>query len=578
MNNNKYLGVAREDLRFVRVIKGIDGFEAGPDGTLSMRLKQDSPVRNTTHCTVNAVVSDHYAGKFSESKFAVIANFMDVAKQNELISMQPADSYFWNKDGGIDVPKATMFAPDNEQLPPEIEQNINIIRYPHGENDRESFKNMNQAIRYHFEKENLPFFNVDGHGWTDRPYQAPGTDPGGLDTALLSKALGYQVAHGLHSGGPYGNVEDSIQQVRDINRVFQSVESLDEFRLKNEFWERDTGRGIKHDYDLNKEWFNQALNKMPEHHQQFYRDQFQEQFSGFENRYENKMNQWYGPEQINEAPAPVPPALIIGSVPPPPPPQPIYTGTMPPPLPEQAIYTGNMPPPPPTAQQQIYTGNMPPPPPPAGQQIYTGNMPPPPPPEQQLRGTEPPPPPPPVQPPPQPNSFFDSYKAGFVGLGVGFALAMDKNELALSAVHARDSLSDLRSEITKKGLEANMSLQELNERLMSGTDDKYSELAKDPKIMRHLEQAKEAHQDYSEHLEDHLTLLKADYTQQGQYQPNDKARFQEISASLMEPLKQSGISYQGSQNQVEAISTSIDQKAAPLTQEARKKQTHSLDM
>ena len=97
-NANTYLNVDFEDLMFVRVMTDINNCTVDESGLLNLKLSNESAInqRNTTHGTLNGIVSDHLTGVFSNAKFAVIAPLIELAQSNELLSISPADTYFWN--------------------------------------------------------------------------------------------------------------------------------------------------------------------------------------------------------------------------------------------------------------------------------------------------------------------------------------------------------------------------------------------------------------------------------------------------------------------------------------------------
>ena len=590
MSDATYLGIPHEQLRFVRVIQGIEGFSANENGDLSIKLLEEANPdgrRNTTHGTLNAVVSNVIGGTFSESKFGIVANFMDVAKANELISMQPADTYFWNKDNGIQIPKATLFAPDNAELPKDITERVNVIKYQHGSTDAECFKHMNQAIKKHFHENKLPFYGVDGHGWVERPWHQAGVDHSGKDTEKVSEILGYKVEKGQHDGTPHESVENAIALLKAVEHDFNNINSKEDYEKANSYSLNQGGRTLKHDFDIAYYGFNDALKAMPSHHKDFYLDKFRDQFLKFELQMNERINGWYPPEQdaalnlvgaekevvsnkIKEIPHGFPS------------PTPNYNGPKPPPLPQndiglgfegsdqslvmlppQAIYTGAMPPPIPHA---IYTGAMPPPVP---QPIYTGTTPPPPPlPQNMSSDAE----------MSKNNTFMRNYAAGIAGMGVTPNLIQEKQELESLAVTADETLDQLKVQLAEHGLDSDLSLGELNNRIDLKNDDAYGELAKDPKISMYLSNANDAYSDYYEGVNDHIQKVEFKYITQNSADPSDQQILNKSTEGHLTRLKANDMPMNDLNSNLDRFSSSINTKNSnTLNKQPKKEQTHSYE-
>lgn len=189
------------------------------------------------------------------------------------------------------------------------------------------------------------------------------------------------------------------------------------------------------------------------------------------------------------------------------------------------------------------------------------------------------PPPLPVQPPPHPNTFFDCYKVGCVGVGVSFALAMDKIDLADTAKYLSDSTKLVETEMAIRGVsEIDASLFINN--FMKGIDDgSQDHLSKDSELIKCMEQLKFAHNDYSDHLDDHLELIKSNYSKHGDFRVDDKDKIQELSKTLIEPLKESGIEFQEHETKVKDFERSFSlKKSSPGIKEIKNEHNDSYDM
>lgn len=334
MTSQNYLHVPVDQLTFVRVLHGIEGFEVNKDGSLkvaSPNFDPNSP-RNTTHGTLNAIVSDVIGGKFSESTFAVVGNLLDMAKNNELISLSPADTYFWNQDRSISVPNAVLFAPDDAQLPKEIHDRIKVISYPAAATDRENFVNMHLAVQQYFESQQLPFHRVDGRAWIDLPYDRAGIDHGtGRDN--VANAIGYHIDSGLHDGTPYESLEMVAHGLRRLIDEMAGINTVEQYMSANAERARNNMPNLIESMERLNEQYQDSVGELPRHQKEFYCNLLDDRFKNVAADFNLKLDVWFpDPAQLSNlsqaqaAPPPIPSLDPDGQVlvPTPPAPPPIF--------------------------------------------------------------------------------------------------------------------------------------------------------------------------------------------------------------------------------------------------------------
>ena len=348
--NNKYLGVEHQDLRFVRVMKGIEGCETTPDGGLNLALLDEHNAvgkRNTTHGTLNAIVADHTYGTFSESRFAVVGELMQMSQQNELLSVSAADTYFWNQDKKISVPNATLFAPEGENLPKGMDDNLNVIRYKADNDPRTNFENMYRSVSDHFTEQNLPFHAVDNHGWTGRGLEENRDTLSGENIKNLSAAVGYKLESGLHDGTAYSELENAHTSYFKLNRDFASINNAAEFEEANrKRQDEDFQPNMMEQLDRADRQYKDKLAELPVHHRAYYTQNLGAPLASLRKDMNEKMDQWYGAEPAPSVlPTPIPSGM------PPVPPAPLPSGM--PPVPQEA-------PPSPDSKQPLRLTPMPP--------------------------------------------------------------------------------------------------------------------------------------------------------------------------------------------------------------------------
>lgn len=321
INNNKYLNIPHEDLRFVRVVVGLQDSTVDQQGNLVLNLPDEINYnkRNTTHGTLNGVVSDHLMGGFSQSKYAVIAPLIEMAQNNEMLSMSPADTYFWNKNKGVSIPKATVIAPSDAELPKGMNEQLNIIHYQPDHNDAsKNFANMSDAIQKHFEQQNLPFYGVDNRGWIKNNFHEAKMD-NGQDTQKVSEALGYKVGHGLHDGTAYSQLEDSFLAINKNLKLLNNINNKEEHEIINAERvnvQQEPSFGEFIDREMRN--YQSNIETLPEHQQAFYQENVFPVLKELQSNYAEKLDKWYpepememnhtaNPPLINPLPKGMPP-------------------------------------------------------------------------------------------------------------------------------------------------------------------------------------------------------------------------------------------------------------------------------
>lgn len=327
LQDQKYLGIPFDHLRFVRVIKGLNDCDIDEQGNLSLKLPNDKTsigMRNTTHGTLNAIVSDHLMGKFSESQFAVVAPLIDMAKNNELISLSPSDTYFWNVDHGVSIPNATLFAPEGNNLPPQLtNENLNIIRYKLDSDPQKNYANMTAAIDGHFKENNLPLYGVDNRSWLGRSLNEPKMDGSGKDTQKIADHIGYAITSGLHDGTAYSELENIHTNILRTKNEFSSVESVQAFRDANQQrMNHDQLPSFAEVYDSSLAKYKSLREELPEHHRDHYDHNVLPEINNYKEMLDQKIDVWYPPEPTMEESS----SLIVNQ----------STVVMPPPLPREA--------------------------------------------------------------------------------------------------------------------------------------------------------------------------------------------------------------------------------------------------
>lgn len=211
----KYAGINEKDLTLVRVQNGLDGVKVNKNGDILVGRKESESLRNTLHFTLNSVVQDHVYGKFSESKYAIIGNLKDTAQKNDISGLSPSDTYFFQKDGKVEIPNGILVVPDNHNLDKESFQNANTLVYKSSPDPEINYKNMNDAIESYFNNEKLPFKNIDMHGFVGERVSRE-------EHIILSNNLGKQELDTNHAASLHGEMETRQAQLISLNDDFKN--------------------------------------------------------------------------------------------------------------------------------------------------------------------------------------------------------------------------------------------------------------------------------------------------------------------------------------------------------------------
>ena len=315
-NDNKYLNIPFEDLRFVRVVSGLNDSTIDTNGTLNLALPDETNLnkRNTTHGTLNAVVDDHLMGKFSNAKYAVVAPLMDMARSNEMLSISPSDTYFWNNNNSVKIPNPTVFAPSDAELNDSFLENLNVVRYPSDPSDSlNNYKNMTNAIKEHFDEKNLPFYTVDNRSWNRTNPNDPKMD-NGADTKKVADYIGYNISHGLHDGTAYSELENiylqankTLTELNGLN-TRQDYEQATNQRL-NILKEPSYGEVVDHGLSQ----FKELMGDLPNHQRIYYNQNVLPTLNSLKNTFDSKLELWFGNDEEltveNVGNAPLPPPI-----------------------------------------------------------------------------------------------------------------------------------------------------------------------------------------------------------------------------------------------------------------------------
>lgn len=321
LENKKYLGIPFDALMFVRVIGGLDDCNVDEKGHLSLRLPENKTsigMRNTTHGTLNAIVSDHIMGKFSESKFAVVSPLLDMAKNNELISLSPSDTYFWNVNKGVSIPNAILFAPEDHKLPSELGDELNVIRYKPNSDSQQNYANMTSAIGTYFKENDLPLYAVDNRSWRGRSLNEPTMDGSGRETKKIADHIGYPITWGLHDGTAYSELENIHVNISRTMKEFSSIDSAQAYYEANQkrmYSEQLPTFGEVHDRSLSQ--YQSLIGELPEHHKDYYDHNVLPEINNFKTLLDQKIDIWYPLEatlETSEQSFTQPPPLPLSSV------------------------------------------------------------------------------------------------------------------------------------------------------------------------------------------------------------------------------------------------------------------------
>lgn len=311
--NSKLIGVPVDKLTFVRVLTGIEGFTADNEGSLNTSLHDSSynSGRMTTHGTLNGVVSDHVYGTFSQSKFAVVGNLMQMCDKNELACINPADTFFWSQNGRVQVPNATLFAPANEVLPEQIEKNVSVIRYDASADGKSEFENLKGAITKHLKKEDIPYFGISMNGWIRNTWVDTHAENSKQIASELSEKLGYKVLNDLHSNTAYSNAEKTCLSLQRLSATAGKINTVEEYEAYNN---KSMAQGGVRLFQTVSETISQipvTLGNIPAHRRIAYTEILEPMANQLSKSMQDKMDNWYAPQEVlsNPVPPPLPPQV-----------------------------------------------------------------------------------------------------------------------------------------------------------------------------------------------------------------------------------------------------------------------------
>lgn len=307
--NSKLIGVPVDKLTFVRVLAGIDGFTADNEGSLNTSLHESSfnSGRMTTHGALNGVVRDHVYGTFSQSKFAVVGNLMEMCEKNELACIQPADTFFWSKNGRVQVPNATLFAPANEVLPEQIANNVSVIRYDAGANGKSEFDNLNDAIRGYLDKENIPNFGISMNGWARNTWVDNYAENSKQIASELCEQFGYtKVLNDLHSNTVYSKVENACEALQVLSATAEKINTLEEYEAYNINSMQKGGVRLSQTVGETITEMQKNLSNMPDHQSKVYLEVLEPLSNELSKSMQDKLDRWH-----SKVPPPLPESLAL---------------------------------------------------------------------------------------------------------------------------------------------------------------------------------------------------------------------------------------------------------------------------
>lgn len=268
-----YLNESIDDLKLVRVVKDIENYQKKGDSLMmNKNPNTGESIRNTTHFTLNAVVNDHAYGKFSESKYAIIADLQDTAKENKVHGVSAADTWFWNENGGIKVNNPTMVMPENDKNIEKYEKDFQIVQYKPSDNAEENYNNLKDAVKNHFEAEKLPFYQVGMWGWSNGGHGMVQEH----DQRAISEALGAkEILPSVHNG----SIDERMEQLNSV--ILADGKALEKAELRADFLKieplssdvlKQAMQGLKENREYAYDYYSQTVGQKLEDFNQQYQD------------------------------------------------------------------------------------------------------------------------------------------------------------------------------------------------------------------------------------------------------------------------------------------------------------------
>ena len=471
--SSKLIGVPVDKLTFVRVLAGLDGFSADQDGSISTSLSSSSldGGRMTTHGSLNGVVSDHIYGTFSQSRFAVVGNLMEMADKNELASIQPADTFFWSKDGKLNIPNAVLFAPDGEELPKALQDAVNVIRYDANAGDETPFHNLRHAIHQELHKNDIPAYGISMNGWIRNTWVDNHPDNTKAIAAELSEKLGYKVLNDLHANTPYAQAENSIRYLQGFSQECDQLNTVDDYISHKAHSIQQGGVSLIQNTEGSLNSLNQALSLMPDNRKEVYSAHYGDESNAVYQKLNDKLDIWFPeePEVVFTTPPPIPMS---------PPPIPM----VPPPLPTE----------------------------PSLKQAFGADL-------SQL---------------PEPQShaskFIDDYLRGVASKEVPVELLQEKDTISDLRLDAEKSIRELSTLLTSKGLLWKFNLEDLGANDSGVTQRYFANAMQDELVARVYDRSKNEMELFSEALTCHAADV-GDYLGQSASQDGIRSDVNELS-------------------------------------------------
>ena len=284
--NGTFHGVGYEKLDLVRTSTHIDRWGSDGKGSLIINAREDSGSysRSTTHFTLNTVVQDHGSNKFSEGKFAVIGNLGETSKENIVSGVSSVDTWMLPTDGKMKIPRATLVAPDNAEIPERF-NGLNLVRYPAHEDVSINYKNLSTAIEGELTKRGSPVFEAGLYGWKGKPIVSE------KDQLGISNWIGSDtILPGVHSGSADARMESMISDVLKLKKYTQE----DNFHVND----------IKPTQQLDEAeyFFKKSLPEVHPKAQAMYEEKFNKAFEGTRVEVEKWRDKHYPRESVSKLP------------------------------------------------------------------------------------------------------------------------------------------------------------------------------------------------------------------------------------------------------------------------------------
>ena len=284
--NGTFHDVDYEKLDLVRTSTHIDRWGSDGKGSLIINAREDSGSysRSTTHFTLNTVVQDHGSNKFSEGKFAVIGNLGETSKENIVSGVSSVDTWMLPTDGKMKIPRATLVAPDNVEIPERF-NGLNLVRYPAHEDVSTNYKNLSTAIEGELTKRGSPVFEADLYGWKGKPIVSE------KDQLGISNWIGSDtILPGVHSGSADARMESMISDVLKLKKYTQE----DNFHVND----------IKPTQQLDEAeyFFKKSLPEVHPKAQAMYEEKFNKAFEGTRVEVEKWRDKHYPQESVSKLP------------------------------------------------------------------------------------------------------------------------------------------------------------------------------------------------------------------------------------------------------------------------------------